>query len=284
MFHRYIILWTLVLLSLGFSFADYFLETESCDTITMNACKEKVYKKYQISKNKACVRKDWLYSEQPLQVSRPKKKAFSSQFYKYNNILYYTVDVYPLKNPDFYNTEHYLYSYNCKTKKVLNMNVNYANDKSAIINILNAYKNNLVLRFTADEWYGWLFMFDAKKLLLHEFSEMSSMKNYTAFEKLIKDKIKPTFDATQSKEISIGMWTYPTKIAWGDWDSFWNSIEKRIGSPGFSVSSVEIKNWNLLARIDVKVWLYNPNNKFTILDGELTLAQLNLNTRTIVIP
>ena len=92
---RVILLSLLSFALIGFSFADFETEVQSCAS-AMSTCYEKAFLKYQISKTKACGMKDGVYTNKPLQTSWPKKKSFSNQFYKYNNIIYYIVDVYPL--------------------------------------------------------------------------------------------------------------------------------------------------------------------------------------------
>ena len=90
---------------------------EECD-IGDKICEEKIYKKYTISKTKACSIKDWKY-ESPLQASRPnaevKVYGFSKSSYKKKKTLAYVVNV-TYKNDS---QETYLYTYDCLSKKPL---------------------------------------------------------------------------------------------------------------------------------------------------------------------
>ena len=205
-----------------FAFGDFQSDYYDCHVAEMDRkkCLDSVFKKYTVSKARACSLKDNLYNY-PVQASRPNKKVTVQQFYKYNNKLYYPIVVGKQLWQLCEDVENYVYSYDCKTKKIIDLGI-----KSSLCGVKMSYgsKNNILFENIPYEWWDPMVyrMFDAKNMTIDtlNFVKFNGFKSYKEY---IKLQLQSLFETTKSKYISA--W-YPTKISWWLFADYWIGIDK----------------------------------------------------------
>lgn len=282
MFRRSFIVGSLVLLSVGFSFADFQSDVKKCSESNnywlgttpseINSCREKVRNKYIVKKTTACKMKDGLY-QLPLEAKRPSKNLFNNEFYKFNNIVYYPIRVYTANQENY---EHYLYSYNCKTKKTLS----WLSDNNLLIDIVQWYKEKIFIRqvLLNTDARSLENILDVKTSTIRELS-LSSMKWYDAYYKLLKTKIVDIFNTTNSIYMTEDDESRLSKKWW--WLLKYFDIDWYIKCPYimcYPWLSVDNINTSLVGNIIFRAELSNPSQSIA-----LKLAKVDLYNNTIML-
>lgn len=103
-------------------------------------------KQYTFSKAKACSLKDGRHNF-PVAVNRPQDKGVTNYFWKKGEMLSYIVEV-----DSEFDTEQYLYTYDCKSKKAVQQIdtkiLNGTKDSKKLVSIIGVTSNQIILHNT----------------------------------------------------------------------------------------------------------------------------------------
>jgi hypothetical protein len=272
MFRRSVVLWSLAVLSVGFSFADFQSELNKCEWMngSVTECKQKAFNKYAITKQNACKYKDGLY-QSPIQAKRPDRKVMTSHFYKYNNTLYYPVvtsyvNYAIMSNWDWIVTDNYLYSYDCSIKKAVDT---YLSIWRGGLKLMQWKEDKVILweynKTSPQSWYRLLNV--SENIQISEFS----IKNNQDIIKKLKEVLDPYNKA--EKNIRLKIWNIETSV----WGTLYGMEEWVI------ISTI---NKDLVGTLSVVVNKYSRDpiskKRIDILSNKtITLGTINLITNTI---
>jgi hypothetical protein len=308
---RYLIISCLILWGLtSFSYADFQSEIDVCSrSENSKSCYQKTRSKFIISKDKACKLSDWVYS-MPLEVkwNEKNKKVWSYRFQILNKKLYYIIVVYgpnasfsatmlwlPTPETIFWsdiNLKNYRYSYDCITKKAIDLNELFVNGYGFDNPWFIFHFNNII--FDNKDLLLWVSLYESMRSyvigvrstksyydLVYEIKH-SNIKWYEKWSKLVETKLQENYgqywyswvNNTIIDEINHSIcdgkcWSTLKETAWFVWNLIIDNVkDDGIANLSFIVSRVNRK----------KQWNFSYTKVKT-----LWMTKINLLTKTIMI-